>query len=74
MPDAKFLADFLKQSVVRRDGKVGDLDLDRIAAAGRSASGDNGDPAFTAAGDQKAFAGGTVDRIQHEIKFRLQYF
>jgi len=72
--DAKLLADFLQESIVRRDGEVSDLNLRRIATSRRSAGGDDWNSTFTAAGDQKAFAGGTVDGIQHEIEFRLQNF
>ena len=74
MPDPQFFADFLQEPIVRGDRKVSNLDLGRVAATGRRASRDDGNSAFTATRDQKAFARGTVDGIEHELEFGLQNF
>jgi hypothetical protein len=50
------------------------LNLRRIPPTGRRAGADDGNFAFTATRDQKAFARGTVDRIEHEVEFRFQNF
>ncbi len=74
MPDAEFFAHFLQQPIVRGDGEVSDLNLRRIATPCRCAGGNYGNAAFAAAGNQKTFAGRTINRIEHEIEMSLQDF